>query len=178
MTNRQRQDAQARMQRAARQPHAHNPMACNPGQCQTCYGTPGDAVHILPLPGMESADSDRANASAAAHGDELTAKMLEPIRDISVTAFIGIDGLRKIAEDSGELDFIRHEPQPDKHCVIVSRAGELHTGECTDQEAQQKRRKSSVWRTHSEKMMRATAERQALESAFPEWKTIVQNWTK
>lgn len=83
MTNRQRQDAQARMARAARQPHAHNPMACNPFQCQTCYGAPGDALHILPLPGMESADTDRVDAAATAQGDELTAKMREPLRDVS-----------------------------------------------------------------------------------------------
>jgi len=96
----------------------------------------------------------------------------------AMTAFIGIDGLRKLATDSGELDFIRHEPEADRIRVVVSRAGELTIGECTDQEALEKCRESSVWTAYTERMQRNTAERRALEEAFPEWKTIVQNWTK
>ena len=38
------------------------------------------------LPGMESADQDRAHARAEAEGEELTAAMRQPARDISSMA--------------------------------------------------------------------------------------------
>jgi hypothetical protein len=41
------------------------------------------SLRLLPLPGMETADSERKQAGAAAQGEELTAMMLQPLKDVS-----------------------------------------------------------------------------------------------
>lgn len=68
------------------QPHAPILATWLPGRCAICTLSIGNPVHVLALPGMESASADRADHRAAAQGQTLTAAMREPIRDISVTA--------------------------------------------------------------------------------------------
>lgn len=87
----------------------------------------------------------------------------------AMNAFIGIDGLRKLATEHPEFDWLRHELEIDRIRCVVSRNGELFTGECTDQEAERKAQTSDVWRVHREKMTKTAAVRRAIESAFPEF---------
>lgn len=68
---------------SAYEPHAPILASWMPGKCAICSLSLGNPVHVMTLPGMESADSERADARAAAQGQTLTAAMREPIRDVS-----------------------------------------------------------------------------------------------
>jgi len=83
--------------------------------------------------------------------------------------FIGIDGLKTLMEAHPELDWLRVELELEKIRVVVSRKGELFTGECTDKEAKIKAHTSTVWAAHREQMTKTTATRRAIEKAFPEF---------
>jgi len=68
------------------QPHAYIRRA-RPGQpCLACGQLPGAAIHSAALPGMETADADRATARQLAEAEELTAAMRTPKADISAKA--------------------------------------------------------------------------------------------
>ncbi len=86
-----------------------------------------------------------------------------------MTYFVGIDGLLKLVNAHPEFDFLRYEPQSDRWRTVVSRNGELSSGECTNREARQKANESAVWTARREQMQKVTATRRAIESAFPEY---------
>lgn len=86
-----------------------------------------------------------------------------------MAAFISIDGLIKLCGAHPEFEWLRQEPDSGKWRVVVSRNGELFTGECTNTEALQEARNSAVWRDHREHLMKLLATRRALEAAFPQF---------
>ena len=68
------------------QPHAYIRRARPDQPCLICGQLPGAAIHAAALPGMESADTDRAAARQLAEAEELTAILRTPKADISAKA--------------------------------------------------------------------------------------------
>jgi hypothetical protein len=93
----------------------------------------------------------------------------EEVSRLAMKTFIGIFGLKTLMEAHPEFDWLRVELELEKIRVVISRNGELFTGECTDKEAKINSHSSSIWELYREKMTRITATRRAIEKAFPEF---------
>lgn len=66
------------------QPHAYQHGQYGGGACAApgCGLPPESSLHTYTLPGMEDAPRERAQAEAVQQGQDLTARLLEPIRNI------------------------------------------------------------------------------------------------
>ncbi len=71
---------------SAFEPHAFIFEPRTPALCKRCTLRAGAAPHLLALPGMETAHEQRAEAQAIQTGEDLTAQMREPLKDISSQA--------------------------------------------------------------------------------------------
>jgi hypothetical protein len=65
------------------QPHAFIFEPKTPALCKRCTLRAGNPVHLLALPGFEDVTEQRADAAAIQQGEELTAAMREPLKDVS-----------------------------------------------------------------------------------------------